>query len=264
MPGGLPIGLDLCNGQSLTAGNISFTASVGSKSAYTQIIASTAADTCWMCVAFITNVAASQAIDIAVGAAGSELVIVPNLMLQGYTPSGTTIKIGSAFYSFPLSIPQGTRIAVRSQASAAGSTFVNMWTFDAGFTQIEGIAGFDAIGWTSGTTLGTTLTQGSPAGTKGSYAQLIASTARDYIGLFGYVDSQNSTANANYSNTDIAVGASGSEQIIVPNWGTWLTQAQEGETPFFPIAIPAATRLSARSSGGASTTLGLTVYGAYQ
>jgi hypothetical protein len=67
---------------------------------------------------------------------------------------------------------------------------------------------------------------------------------------------------------DIAIGASGSEKIILSNYSwiwTGVEAAGTAPSPFFAIPIPAGTRISARiavSSGAAN--FGITAYGVYR
>lgn len=101
----------------------------------------------------------------------------------------------------------------------------------------------------SGTTLGTTVTASATPHTKGSYAQILASTAFDVFGF--WVDINNTTAsNTNTSSLlDISIGAAASEQVIVSNllcgWRAGSTTAQP-QGHYFPIFIPKGTRVAAR------------------
>lgn len=278
MPGGFPIGQEICNGQYASAiqtGStgilVASSATINTKGSWVQLIASTSYDACAVLVSlngFPGTHTCTWLVDIGIGASGSEQVIVSNLMLQSV---GAGAGVAQVF--FPLAIPAGTRISARSQSTAASnSVAVDVDLFDGAFTQMEGAAGVDAIGVSTSTSLGTALTAGA-ANTKGSYAQLTAATSRDYIGFFGIIDLQNSTAaNQDCWLFDIAIGASGSEQVIIPNIDlSALTVSGFPATyfpvtiPFFPIPIPSGTRIAARTqSGVGSNTFGLSLYGVYK
>jgi hypothetical protein len=261
MPGGFPIDLELCNGTD--GGSVTASTAVTSCStAWTTLIASTSGDTCWMEVYVDDHVSAGNYStgNIGVGSAGNEVVIANKLRADG----GST---GASRYIFPCSIPAGSRIA----AQCVDGTHVNFQIriFDGAFTQMEGAAGIDVVGYSGG--LGTPVTPSPTANTKGSYAQLVASSARDYIGFLASVDYQNgATTNALSWLIDIAIGGAGNEQIIVPNKymqsisiaGSSVPTPTFG--PFF-IPIPAGTRIAARcQAGGASAAaLGLSLYGIY-
>jgi hypothetical protein len=273
MGGGFPLGLELCNGKALVDTTISNgvlvnpSASANTKGAFTQLIASTAADACWMVVQ-VQNVISRYAVDIAVGAAASEVVIANNLFSQS---GGTTRNV--SHYIFPCAIPAGTRVSARSQTQTASDSnhfWCGVALFDGSFTQIEGAAGVDALGFAAGSTGLTTVTSNASANTKGTYSQLIASTAVDYMGLILALDNQNGSGvtSASYL-IDIAVGAGGAEQVIVPN--IVLNYALTA-TVFFPgsagpyfVPIPAGTRVAVRCQdnvGGLLINLG--TYGIYQ
>ena len=58
-------------------------------------------------------------IDVAIGAASSEQVIVPNI----YMPAAQTYQLTAGKCSFPLHIPAGSRVAVRAQSDIASAAF---------------------------------------------------------------------------------------------------------------------------------------------
>lgn len=98
---------------------------------------------------------------------------------------------------------------------------------------------------------GTSVTASATANTKGSYAQLIASTAFGANGILIMLDDQ--AALIDYL-IDIAIGGAGSEQIIASNLlasGATGTIAY-GINYFLPIEIPAGSRLSARCQSGSA------------
>jgi len=287
MPGGFPLGLDLCNAQNVGAGfggynfagvYIAPNSSANTKTGFTQLIASTASDACWMVVdvGFISGAGliSDMAWDIAVGGAGSEQVIVSNLHVAGGAES---YNGAHGVFSFPCSIPAGTRISARQQSNVASqptnnSVFVTL--FDGAYTQMEGCSGVDAIGFNAGTTLGTAITPGSSA--FGSYAQLTASTSRDYIGVFIAIDGQAGSmysTNATTAVVNLAVGASGFENVILPNLAFYPGQGNDmigmSSSPFIPIGIPAGTRIAANAgftpaAAYPTSTIGVTAYGVYQ
>ena len=279
MPGGFPLGPDLCNandqgtvtassrGTSVTCGNSAY-------GSYVQLVASTPNDTCAMLVSVQTiansNSEFMEAARIAVGGAGSEVVLIPDLTLTA--PSSGYYAEN---YFFPVNIPAGTRISAAGYCIGATDTiFVSVILFDGGFTNMEGAAGVDSIGWASGK--GTNVTGGA-AHTKGNFAQLtgVGGTVRDYIGFVVGFDNNNAALSTTNDNIlfDIAIGAGGSEQIIIPNYPVGPPQSSSSAgvfmtgdpSPFFPIAIPAGTRIAARvQSIVASQTFGVTLYGVYQ
>lgn len=272
MSGGFPlIGLEICNGSDFGTVTTSSngTALTGgannTKGSYTQLTASTTLDICALavCLQETNNTTRHCAVDIAVGASGSENVIISNLFVEG----GTNGANGQD-YLFPINIPAGTRISARAQngsATADGPT-ANVVGFDGSFGQ-TGSAGIDAIGYLSATTYGTLLTASATANTKGSYVQLSASTPVDYAGFWIRPSLPSGGAGATAGLVDLAIGASGSELVILPNFQVCCVQPPA--TPHFLgpfwIPIPAGTRIAARMQAtAASATCGLHLYGAYR
>jgi len=266
MPGGFPIGPEICNGSS--AGIVSSSSSAlavtggtaNNFGAWTQMIAATSFD-----VAYIVAMVSDQVVsnfnsvyDIGIGAAGNETPIVNKLM--GYGGNGNNYNA----YELPVSIPAGTRISVRELGGGSGNSgHIGLELFDAGFTNMEGGAGVDAVGFVAGTCHGTSVTTGA-ANTKGSYSQLVASAARDYLGFCVAIDGLDAALGV-HGILDIAIGAAGSEQIIVPDWIFTLTTQGSPVSKFYAIPIPAGARVAARAQDiTGAQSFGVTVYGVYK
>lgn len=103
---------------------------------------------------------------------------------------------------------------------------------------------------TSPTGAGTAVTGSASLDTKGSYAQLTSSTSIQAAGFI--VHHVKSTNNSTDTLIDIAIGGSGSEQIIVSNLLNSVV-AFPGVQYFFPIGIPAGTRIAARLQAHAAS-----------
>lgn len=107
---------------------------------------------------------------------------------------------------------------------------------------------------TKGTTLieqaSASVTTGASSSTKGTAAQIIASTARDthllVVTVYGYA----LAATASQMAFDILTGAA-TEYVLIPN----LLGGHAGvKTWFFPIYIPAGTRIAAQAAGARTST----------
>jgi len=185
------------------------------KGNWTQLVASSANDAVAVIVQITGrggNVNAGLAVDIGVGTQATEQVLLPNLMSYR---NDLRAQNNSASYFIPINIPAGTRISARCQSTAtvdgssvSGNTCgVRVILFDGDFTQSSGGGGVDAIGFASNSTAGTAVTPGA-VNTKGSYAQLVASTAADYAGFIMAIDDGQLTTDHPVGQLwDIAVGA---------------------------------------------------------
>ncbi len=281
MPGGFPLGLEICNGISVgstlttTLPTLTNTTVINTKGAYTQLVGSTASDACFIIVDIFgwAATATSGSVDIAVGAAGSEQVIIADLVISN------SFLSQASHYCFPVNIPAGTRLSARSQVNqtATNGIYVSVVLFDGAFTNNEGYAGVDGIGFVSGTSAGTSIDPGATANTKSAYVQLTASTARDYMGFAINTDIAGDTVSSVFPAwyLDISIGAAASEKDIVPNLyilgisaGASNVCAQDGPTAVIPIPIPSGTRISARaqciSNNASARKIGVVVYGVYQ
>jgi len=252
------------------------------KGLWTQLVASTPSDTVAILVQIAgngQNATSRCSVDIGVGAFNNEVVLLPDLMEYR---DDTSTQGAAAQYFFPVGIPAGTRISARCQSnvtvdgsSVSGNTCgVQALLFDGGFMQSMG-SGVDTIGFVSGSTTGTAVTPNATANTKGLYAPLTTSTPVDYLGFLMAIDEGSSTTDHPVDQLwDIAVGAGGSEQIILPNFyalnsgisGFYIGGQNPVVSHFLPIGIPAGTRISARMQTGQASkpSMNLTLYGVRQ
>jgi uncharacterized protein YbdZ (MbtH family) len=277
MPGGFSLGLNVCGGEAVgvSTGTSKGTTLTGSatphtKGTYAQLIAATTYDTNAIFMSFAEGSydanAGNVSVDLAVGASSFEKIVVPDYVLRN---SAGISSIASGV-TFPLNIPAGTRIAARAQSKTASQTcFVGLVLFQGSLDETEGLSGYDAIGFVSASTQGSSIVPNASANTKGVYTEMVASSAKDYAGLFGNFDSLNATANSPRSwLVDIAVGANGSEQIMIPNM--FINRSNQyvidPMMPFIPVNIPAGSRIAVRaqSSTAGSDAFGFTLYGGYR
>jgi len=252
----------------LTNGATSYT-----KGSYVQIIASTAADSTWIMIYTATQTSGGSAfaVDIAVGASGSEVAVISNLVCSALEPQGVR-------YMFPLTIPAGTRIAARMSDNVGFDSLPIAVTVFSDTSASAGTgAAIDTYGFLSTTNYGTAIDPGATANTKGSYVQITASTTADLAGFSLYIDSQGTSTGAVGPITwliDVAVGASGSEVVILPNLfivgvtGSGFSVTYAPVIPYLPLQIGAASRIAVRAACSTGTSpdrvLGITVYGVRQ
>lgn len=218
----------------------SFSASgtINTKGAWTQLIASTANVIDLLYVYIQENNSLPWLIDIGIGGAGSEVVLIPNLTLGGQD-RGSEFRI-----LVPLHVPKGSRLAVRYQAGTITQSFViNVQGFGA---NQRGFTGVDDIGTALATSTGTQINVAGGGNTFGSYTTMSASTTRDYVGLF-VCNSVTSGGGGTYM-FDVAVGSAGNEQIVLINAVFNGDNTCLSGYTFVPVAIPAGSRLSMRQS----------------
>src|SRR5580692_11603237 len=106
MPGGLPgIGFEQTNAATVgvtpaTSLGVAVTPGTNTPGSWVQLTTGTLYDCCWMAVTVSNGLANGKtfavAIDIGIGASGSQVVIVNKLL---------TIFVSAGFFSFPISIP---------------------------------------------------------------------------------------------------------------------------------------------------------------
>lgn len=231
-------------------------ASTNTKGSWTQLIAATAHRASWVLVQIVPNSggADNYLVDIGIGAAGSEVVIIPNLMfLRGLGGAGTVPNFGVS-YIFPLSIPAGSRLSARLQCGTASKTVgVFVTLIGSGFLPSSPLQRVTDYGSVTGSSIGTVVDPGATVETYGSWVQLSAATTRPIrflVAAFGYHASQ--TSPTSWWAVDFGIGAAGSERVIVSKLSTVRQKGtdpgnfQPATTPAIPVAVPAGSRLAAR------------------
>lgn len=234
------------------------------KGSWAELIASTSQPTSAL---LVTASRASQSterllLDIGVGAAGSEIVVAGNLLAMS-----SVVIPGCAAWRFPVSIPAGSRISARGLIAISGSDwYVSAICIPDALGSFAPAGLIDDIGVDISGVSGTSVTPSSTANTKGSYSQLAASSSRNYRGFFLSIVGNSSTSGGTNSiprvTLDIAIGAAGSEKIILPDFQLG-TSTNSSYTPycnwhgkFFPIPIPKGSRIAARSQSNQTNNSG--------
>lgn len=206
-------------------------------------------------------------IDVGVGVSGNERVVIEDLFLDASKVQG---HMGKNFV-LPIGIASGARIAIRVQC--AGGGFVTnhiVIGLAGGFLFQPGFSRLLAWGETGGVR-GTTVDPGAVLNTKGSWTEIIASTFKDIGGLMIVIGDDNSGTKSGTTRclVDLAIGASGSELIILADLanmaGTGVDQRRPRLLGPVPIDIPAGTRIAARAQSSQVSTgsreLDMIVYG---
>jgi hypothetical protein len=101
--------------------NVVTAATAHTKGSWVELTASAGMSSEW-CVLSVHNDGTNgknNLIDIGIGAASSEQIILPNL----YMPAVQTYQLTGGKCSFPLHIPAGSRVAVRAQSDVSSAAF---------------------------------------------------------------------------------------------------------------------------------------------
>lgn len=226
------------------------------KGAYGQLFAATPFATNWIALEFEASGTFGgelMLLDVAVGAAASEQVIISNLQLEAPKDSDVPHR-----YLFPLVIPAGSRVAARFQGETgfAQTISVHMTLISGGATSPCPAFAVDSYGATAAS-LGTNVDPGGTAHTKSGWVEVAATTLRPINWLtmaLSQLDVSH-TANMRWL-IDIGVGGSGSEVVLI---GDILAASSSigdfvGPVVFqYPVSIPAGTRLAVRAQCSSNT-----------
>ena len=234
---------------------ITASATANTKGSWTQLVAASDHDARGIGIALNTPDDSGSPgrwdalIDIGIGAAGSEQVIVPNLLLSSVFKGGN-----GKFYFFAIFIPKGSRIAARLQCSTGSRTcYVQVSLAAALFA--SGAVGqkVAALGAATADSGGAGVSTSASDNTKGSWSEIVASTAEQYTGLTLTVGHRAAAVSGGADSNfliDIGIGGAGSEQVLIGDVYTtcdYDTEDFEPKVQFFPVLVPKGTRLAARA-----------------
>lgn len=231
------------------------------KGAWVQLIASTAFDyqylEIWGSNSFTSTTNTRGLLDIGIGAAAAEVVLIPDLLMGAVGASQT--YGGFRNYPFPLFIPAGTRVSARfSNATASRTIGVTIKGY--GNPRRPGEVWYgstvDAYGITAGSGQGVAITPGV-SGAFGSYTQIVASTTKSHMCIiFGcQLDSQTNAAAQTYQ---AAVGVGAATEVEIANHIVWGVDASERlsgpwSNPPIWVPVPAASRLAVKLAQSSTT-----------
>lgn len=230
-------------------------AAANTKGAYSQLIAATTME--WLGFLLVVDPAqtgaAYVAVDIAIGAAASEIDILKNFHCSW---KNATNQEGAYSIFIPLRVPVGSRVAARIQSDVGGRTVrVSCLGYGASARVTPVFEVCETYGFTAGTTRGVSSDPGGSANTKGSYVEITASTNERTKAII-ITTGLPATSSAARRALDFAIGAAASEIILIPNIRYVSLNQGDNYVPSFhgpfPVNIAAATRLAARTSS--STT----------
>ena len=218
------------------------------KGSFTEIVASTPFDADGIVIFVGAANADSFLLDVAVGASASEQVVIPDIRsdLKGSV---------AAHFIAPISIAASSRISVRvaDDVASARNYFMGIGLLPKSFFASEALGRATAYGVVTGDSGGTQIDPGANANTKGSYAQIVASTTNPMKMLcVSFATAAGNHNMTTYSGlVDIAVGAAASEQIIFDNIHTRCDSISDNLSPVFlgpiPVNIPSGTRVAVRA-----------------
>jgi hypothetical protein len=244
----------------------SVTPGTSNKGNWAQLIASTTSDTYGLVICVNSNSASSASrntiTDIGLGASGSEIVLVPDLVsgnAAGYT-------LGGGWYYFPIFIPKGTRIAARGQGTVTTAYRVYIQTLQRPLnpSQVRKASYVDALG-VSGVN-GTTVTSGTT--NEGAWVSLGTTASRLWWWQVGIqVVNTDTSHNTSAYHIDLAVGDNTTKDFIIQDL-QFITNASEySSNPPLSAGVefpcPAGSEIWVRAQcSGSTDPLRIIAYGA--
>lgn len=184
----------------------------------------------------------SMLFDIAIGEAGSEVVVINNMYLSAQS------VVNYSTISIPLSIRSGVRISARMQSTVASSVGLIYIRLSAGdFKSNVGNGLVKSYGVTEATSRGTMVVGET---TYGAWTELTASTTKDIKGFFVCVSNVGGAWSGSSAFYDVGIGGAGGEIVVIDKVMTSQNSNECGTglfSPYMGISIPAGTRIAIRA-----------------
>ena len=246
----------------------SVTPVIGSKGSWVQVIASLDHDTYGLIIQINNNNTSAQSrntvLDVGIGAAASEIVIIPDLICGNAVNSN--VGGNGVWYYFPVFISAGTRVAVRAQSSVVTAFRVYMEAPQKPVnpSMIKTADHVEAIGITGNA--GVAVTPGTTS--EGAWVSL-GTTSRDcwFWQIGAQVQTADTSVNAALIHMDLAYGNGTDKQFLVQH-AILTTTTTEGQINVLNTLscggfVPAGSELYARAQTSANADiLNIAAYGA--
>lgn len=235
----------ISNGISLTANATANTKATS----WTELIASLTYDIDWLLITLQPNGSVAYLVDIGIGAATAEVVLIDNLYLD----------LGPRSFLFPLRVEAGVRLSARCQSSTGSSTmWIAVQAISSPLSAPLGLGRVETIGADTADSTGVTVDPGATANTD-AIGQLSAATAFDYQWMCVANGDPSDRAWGGNSSflVDILQGASGSEVEVIADLlfrGTSVDDRPNPGAVCFPCSIKAGERVAYRVRCSSPTT----------
>lgn len=230
-------------------------ASTNTKGSWAQVVSATDRDWYGFWIVFSAAVApsglnAAQLVDVGIGSAGSETVLVPNILAGGRSSlTGAAVTLSDSAIYLPIGIAKGTRVAVRTQAATASRVCrVIVWGESGSSVPRPIYSGCDTYGIDLSTSKGVELTSNASSNTFGSWTNVGGTTSRNYQALV--VSSQVPASSTVNGRSYLVEGGYGSAAYMRFLAGTSTAETWAVAIPAQYVGqnIPSGTQLQARIS----------------
>jgi hypothetical protein len=215
--------------------------------AWVEVVASTSQVWDWVGIdpqtTFVNTADTRTLLDIGIGPSGSETIIVQSV------PIGHSDGFSARTTAFPVRIPAGSRVAVRTQSVRTSIAYTPRFVFGSNAS----------ISATSIVTIGDDRTESRGATLVQTSLVEVGTTAQDFQALLVLPGTSGDTLTTNNNLAlELAIGPSGSETVVSRQR---MRTANNEVAAFFPIPpfpvwyvehVPSGTRLSARVGNVAS------------
>lgn len=237
---------------------------------WVSILGTISYDLFWLFVTFTdTNTSATSEqvlADLGIGPDSANVTNIADFLLAGSAANITQPERPRTYFA-PLFVPAGTQLWARCQSNIASNVLdvnVQGWGGPDRPASFPVIHKWEAEGEAAGSSVGTTIVPGA-SGAQGTYTQMVASSAFDYVGAMMAHACEDTTMTLTSQTGGIGIGAATEQDLGTCYFAVHTTNERIGSESIPVFAdIPAATRLAARMSSdiaSVDTTQSAIIYG---
>lgn len=214
-------------------------ASAGVEGPWIEMISAASFASTWMVIQVSSDgTNAGSQFDIGIGGAGSEVEVITDQQFHGRNQSGGSGR--GNIYSFPMTIPQGTRISMRFKANETSTGAMKCTLTINNFTLGLSVP-------TAAQSSGAVVVSSGGLNAYGNWVELIPALNTQIGWMVMSVFGLNGVDEAEF---DLGVGSGGNEVSVMENIGWFKTFNTQGVTfsmgAYFPIEIAINVRLAIR------------------
>lgn len=222
------------------------------KGSWVELVASSAADADGIVLVTGQSTADNYLVDIGVGGAGAESVVVSNVPVHERSANLT-----EGLFFIPVSISAGSRVAARCQAAGASSLLRLIGYLVTTTVPIHEATTITTYGADTAASSGISVDPGTSANTKGAWTEITSSLSTDVkfiVPMIANPDTGTTTCNWLL---DIGTGAASSESVVIANLFFSSDSGNDQKVPMsyppLPVTIASGTRVAVRTQCSINT-----------
>lgn len=211
----------------------------------------------------LNGVNVGMLLSLALGGAGSESIIIPDVNFGNTPVTSTVTGIGRTYYFPGILIPAGSRITLQARSSVAPRTYSCIVALDPMLSVDVSQSTVVAYGSNQAASRGTSVTPAN--GSFGSWVEIGTTSRAHSIWSVGYDFLADSTVATTAMLIELAYGPNSGSLTSLGTMWIYQSNAERASGPFPPVlysnAVSTSTKVWARIASGEAEGRGIIIYG---